>query len=217
MRAKDDKSKKLMNSMRKLGTIDLEILDLAIKRNGTFNENDLENSGLKRLGVGKILDTLASLKDRKLISLNENGSFSITELARNILWNNNIPTWAKILRLLQIKSCREDEIIKILNISEEEMSKDIERLRKNQFVLMAPQRQEEKIIKVYEILAEGIVRIDKTDEEGFENIKFEESKSIEILSMIDKVIKEIQDLGIDKIKKDEIVIKLSDLKTKLEI
>jgi len=217
MRAKDDKSKKLMNSMRKLGTIDLEILDLAIKRNGTFNENDLENSGLKRLGVGKILDTLASLKDRKLISLNENGSFSITELARNILWNNNIPTWAKILRLLQIKSCREDEIIKILNISEEEMSKDIERLRKNQFVLMAPQRQEEKINKVYEILSEGIVRIDKTDVEGFENIKFEESKSIEILSMIDKVIKEIQDLGIDKIKKDEIVIKLSDLKTKLEI
>ena len=217
MRAKDDKSEKLMNSMRKLGTIDLEILDLAIKKNGTFDENDLENSELKRFGVGKILDTLASLKDRKLISLNENGTFSITEFARNILWNNNIPTWAKILRLLQIKSCREDEIIKILTISEEEISKDIERLRKNQFVLMAPQRQEGKIIRVYEILSEGIVRIDKTDAEGFENIKFEESKSIEILSMIDKVIKEIQDLGIDKIKKDEIVIKLSDLKTKLEI
>jgi len=30
--------------MRKLGTIDLEILDLAIKENGTFNENNLENS-----------------------------------------------------------------------------------------------------------------------------------------------------------------------------
>ena len=206
-----------MDSMRKLGTIDLEILNLAIKENGTFDENDLEKSKLKRLGVGKILDTLASLKDRKLISLNENGSFSITELARNILWNNNIPTWAKILRLLQIKSCREDDIIKILRISEEEISKDIERLRKNQFVLMAPQRQEEKINKVYEILSEGIVRIDKTDVEGFENIKFEESKSIEILSVIDKVIKEIQDLEIDKIKKDTIINKLSNLKIKLEI
>ena len=203
--------------MRKLGTIDLEILNLAIKENGTFDENDLEKSKLKRLGVGKILDTLASLKDRKLISLNENGSFSITELAKNILWNNKIPTWAKILRLLQIKSCREDEIIKILTISEEEISKDIERLRKNQFVLMEPQRQEEKIVKVYEILSEGIMRIDKTDVEGFENIKFEESKSIEILSIIDKVIKEIQNLEIDKIKKDTIIIKLSNLKTKLEI
>ena len=46
--------------MRKLGTVDLEILHLAIKENGTFNENNLENSELKRLGVGKILDSLAS-------------------------------------------------------------------------------------------------------------------------------------------------------------
>ena len=61
--------------MRKLGTIDSEILDLAIKENGTFNENNLENSVLKRLGVGRILDALASLKDRKLISLNSDVLF----------------------------------------------------------------------------------------------------------------------------------------------
>ena len=30
--------------MRKLGTVDLEILSLAIKGKGTFNENNLENS-----------------------------------------------------------------------------------------------------------------------------------------------------------------------------
>ena len=30
--------------MRKLGTIDLEVLTLAIKEKGTFNENNLENS-----------------------------------------------------------------------------------------------------------------------------------------------------------------------------
>ena len=71
--------------MGKLGTIDLEILDLAIKGNGTFNENNLENSDLKRLGVGRILDELGSLKERKLISQNIDGSFSITELGRGIL------------------------------------------------------------------------------------------------------------------------------------
>ncbi len=37
--------------MRKLGTIDLEVLTLAIKEKGTFNENNLENSELKRYGV----------------------------------------------------------------------------------------------------------------------------------------------------------------------
>jgi predicted transcriptional regulator len=132
--------------MRKLGTIDLEIF-LAINENGTFNENNLENSELKRLGVGKLLDSLATLKDRKMISLNSDGSFSITELAREILWSNNIPTWARILRLLQIKSCNMEQIQEILKISKEELTIEIEKLRKNQFVLMSPQRLDEKLIR----------------------------------------------------------------------
>ncbi len=134
-----------MQNMRKLGTVDLEILDLAIKEKGVFNENNLENSELKRLGVGRILDALASLKDRKMISLNSDGSFSITELARVILWSDNIPTWAKILRLLQIKSCSMEQIIDILRISKDKLIIDVEKLRKTQFVLMSPQRQKKNL------------------------------------------------------------------------
>lgn len=204
--------------MRKLGTIDLEILHLAVNENGTFNENNLENSKLKRLGVGKILDSLATLKDRKMLSLNKDGSFSITELAREILWSENIPAWAKILRLLQIKSCNIDQIEDILKISRSELSEDIEKLRKNQFVLMSPQRIEEKIIKVYEILPEGIEEIDKTESKGFNNVNFGEIKpEIEIFSIVDEVIKEIQDSQLEEIKKNTIIKKLSKLKSKLEI
>lgn len=204
--------------MRKLGTIDLEILHLAINENGTFNENNLENSDLKRLGVGKLLDSLATLKDRKMISLNSDGSFSITELAREILWSDKIPTWARILRLLQIKSCNMEQIENILKISKEEASAEIEELRKNQFVLMSPQRINEKIIKVYEILPEGIDAIDKTEAEGFENTKFGKVKpKVEILSIIDEIRKEIQDSQLDLPKKDSIIEKLSKLKDRLEI
>jgi hypothetical protein len=204
--------------MRKLGTIDLEILHLAVNENGTFNENNLENSKLKRLGVGKILDSLATLKDRKMLSLNKDGSFSITELAREILWSENIPAWAKILRLLQIKSCNIDQIEDILKISRNKLVEDIEKLRKNQFVLMSPQRIEEKIIKVYEILPEGVEEIDKTESEGFNNVNFGEIKpEIEILSIVDEVIKEIQDSQLEEIKKNMIIKKLSKLKSKLEI
>ena len=158
--------------MRKLGTIDLEILHLAIKENGTFNENNLENSELKRLGVGKILDSLGTLKDRKFISLNDDGSFSITDIAKEILWSNNIPIWAKILRLLQIKSCDLEQITDILRTSKEKLTEEIEKLRQNQLVLMSPQRKEGKIIKVYEILPEGIEEIDKTEIYGFDKIEF---------------------------------------------
>lgn len=204
--------------MRKLGTIDLEILHLAINENGTFNENNLEHSELKRLGVGKLLDSLATLKDRKMISLNTDGSFSITELAREILWSKSIPTWAKILRLLQIKSCNIGQIEDILKISKNEIIEEIEKLRKNQFVLMSPQRIEEKVIKVYEILPEGIIEIDKTETEGFDKTKFGEVKQdIEILSIIELIIKEIQDTQLEQSKKDSIIEKISRLKEKLEI
>ena len=204
--------------MRKLGTIDLEILHLAINENGTFNEKNLENSELKRLGVGKLLDSLATLKDRKMISLNSDGSFSITELAREILWSKNIPIWAKILRLLQIKSCNLEQIGNVLKISKEELSAEIEKLRKNQVVLMSPQRVDEKLIKVYEILPEGIELIDKTETEGFENVKFGEVKpEVEILSIIDEIRKEIQDSQLEQTKKNSISEKLSKLKDRLEI
>ena len=111
--------------MRKLGTIDFEVLQLAMNENGTFDETHLENSKLKRHGVGKILDTLASLKDKKFISMNQNGSFTITDLAKEILWSSKIPTWAKILRLLQIKSCDLQQIIETIDNSEENVFNEL--------------------------------------------------------------------------------------------
>jgi len=204
--------------MRKLGTIDLEILQLAVNQNGTFNETHLENSKLKRHGVGKILDTLASLKDRKFISMNDNGSFTITELAKEILWSSKIPIWAKILRLLQIKSCDLQQIIKTINSSEEKIFNELEQLRKNQLVLMSPQRQDEKLIKVYEILPEGIEVIDKTETQGFENINFGKNEPEgEIIGTIDEIINEIQKLNCSDNEKNNITKKLELLKNKLEI
>ncbi|MBT3685404.1 MAG: hypothetical protein HOG44_00160 [Nitrosopumilus sp.] len=204
--------------MRKLGTVDLEILDLAIKEKGTFNENSLENSELKRHGVGKILDTLASLKDRKFISLNKDGSFSITELAREILWSSNIPAWARVLRLLQIKSCNLNQIVDIIGLSEDKIIVEIEKLRKNEFLLMSPQRQENKLIKVYEILPEGIQEVDKTETEGFDKIKFGELKSNGgILEIIDEIKKDVANSINSDIEKNSIVEKLNNLKSKLEI
>lgn len=204
--------------MRKLGTIDLEILQLAVNQNGTFNETHLENSKLKRHGVGKILDTLASLKDRKFISMNDNGSFTITELAKEILWSSKIPIWAKILRLLQIKSCDLQQIIETINSSEEKIFNELEQLRKNQLVLMSPQRQDEKLIKVYEILPEGIEVIDKTETHGFENINFGKNEPEgEIIGTIDEIINEIQKLSCSDNEKNNITKKLELLKNKLEI
>ena len=201
--------------MTKLGIIDLEILHLGIKGRGSFNEKDIENSELKRLGIGRILDSLASLKDRKLINLNNNGSFSITDLAKHTLWSEQIPTWVKILRVLEIKSCSIEDISDFLKKPEIELIDEIEKLRKSQLILMSPLRQESKIIKMYEILPEGIEKIKKIEEFGFQNDSLEEKKpKIEIFELIDEIIKEISE---PEFNKKNMILKLNEIKEKLKI
>ena len=202
--------------MVKLGTIDLEILHLGIKGNGSFNEKGIENSELKRLGVGRILDALASLKDRKLVNLNSDGSFSITDLAKHTLWDEQIPIWVKILRLLEIKSCDIEAISDFLKKPEIELVDEIEKLRKNHLVLMAPLRQESKIIKMYEILPEGIERIKKIEENGFQKDSLEEKEpKTEIFELIDQIIKEISKDS--EFNKKDVILKLDEIKEKLKI
>ena len=201
--------------MTKLGVIDLEILYLGIKNGKNFNEKDIENSELKRLGVGRILDSLASLKDRKLIDLNKDGSFSITDLARHTLWSEQIPLWVRILRLLEIKAHSLESISDFLKKPESQLFDEIEKLRKNQLVLMSPIRQESKIIKMYEILPEGIEKIKEVEESGFQNNRLDEIKpKTEILGLINEIKNEVNELEFDK--KKDIILKLDSIKEKLE-
>ena len=95
---------------------------------------------------------------------------------------------------------------------------EIEKLRKEQLILMSPQRKDEKLIKMYEILPEGIEQIDKTETEGFNEKKFGESKQrVETTEIINQIIKEIESLEISEKKKENITQQIIKLKNKLEI
>lgn len=203
--------------MTKLGLIDLEILFLGIRNNGAFNEKDLENSELKRLGVGRILDSLASLKDRKLLTLNSDGTFSITELAKYTLWSEQIPIGVKILRLLEIKSFDIEAISNFLRKPEDELVEEIEKLRKKQLVLMSPLRQESKLVKMYEILPEGVEEIKKIEEFGFQNNSEENTSKKEIFELINELVEEFSNESIEDSKKKEIILKLEKIKEKLSL
>lgn len=201
--------------MTKLGLNDLEILFLGIKNNGAFNEKDIENSELKRLGVGRILDSLASLKDRKLLTLNKDGTFSITDLAKHTLWSEQIPSSVKILRLLEIKSFDIETISNFLRKTEDELIEEIEKLRKKQLVLMSPLRQESKLVKMYEILPEGVEEIRKIEEFGFHSNLEENTSRKEIFELIDELIEEINNESVQDNKKKGIILKLEKIKEKI--
>lgn len=153
--------------MGRIGAVDLEILDLAARRGGTINEADMEGSALKRLGVGRILDALASLKDRGMVSLNRDGSFSMTDRAREVLWSDSVPAWARILRLLEIRSCTGSEIRRVLGLTQAQLEGETEGLRKSGMVLMSPQRRDGAVLRYYELLPAGRAGLEKAESEGF--------------------------------------------------
>jgi len=203
--------------MIKLSVNDLEMLYLGIKGNNDFNEIDIEKSDLKKLGTGKIFDLLASLKERKLIDLNKDGSFCVTDLAKETLWTEKIPIGLKILRFLEIKSGNIDEISRILKITEDELNNEIEKLRKMELILMLPIRKESKIIKTYEILQEGIEKIKNAEENGFQfELENVNGSKIEIQKLLDRVIKEISE-KYDKEKNQDIILKLQQIKEKINL
>ena len=198
--------------------MDLQILYLGIKGNGKFDEKDIEQSDLKNLGVGRVLDQLASLKERNLIEMNKDGSFLITSNARHILWDNQIPLGIKILRILEVKPQNIEKIASFLLLSQDQIKPEIEDLRKRQLVLMSPLRNETGIVKMYEILKEGIEEISNARTEGF-RIKPKIGKNqIEILPIIEETIQEVNRLqDISEIRREKIISNLLRIKDKLEI
>ena len=204
--------------MIKLNMVDLQILYLGIKKDGRFDEKGIEQSDLKKLGVGRILDQLASLKDRNLIEMNKDGSFSVTSIARHILWDNQIPLWIKILRILEIKSQDIDKISYYLRLSQDIVQSEIEDLRKRQLVLMSPLRNETGIVKMYEILPDGIEQIKKAQSERIQNKPEMTKPHIEIWSIIEETIDEIKGIqGISEERKDKIISNILQIRDKLEI
>lgn len=172
--------------MTKLGPTELQIIHLGIKKGGVFDESDIESSELKKLGVGRILDILGELRERELIAIDKRG-FLITEKSREFLWGKNIPLDVKLLRLLRIKPYDLDDISKFLILDSTSIEKELDSLRKQGFVLMSPVWRESFLEKTFEILQEGVERLD-----AIESGKIMDLESRSKSDLISELLKEIQ-------------------------
>ena len=198
--------------MTELSLTDLKFIHLGIARNGNFDEQDIANSELVKLGVGRILDQLASLKERNLVGMNKDGSFTITETARNTLWGPRIPVEIKILKILEISPQEIQNIASFLLISEEIIQKAIEELRKNHLVLMATIKNDLGIMKSYEILPEGLEYLEKA-KSGENQFLFDVNSERKNIKIIQNIIEEIKNLDTNSTEtKNKIISDLKELK-----
>lgn len=202
--------------MTNLSATDLKFIHLGIIGNGKFDENDIAKSELSKLGVGRVLDQLASLKERNLLRINDDGTFSITEKARTILWDSKTPLEIKILRALAISPQMAKNIVSILQISEKDIQNMIEKLQKNHLLLMSTIKNEIGIVKSYEILPEGLEYLEKAKSGEIKEL-FALNPQRENIKIIQNVIEEIKKLNeISSDIKDRIIYDLKQVEKNLE-
>lgn len=204
----------MIKQLTKLGPIELEIIHLGIIKNGIFNESDLENSQLKRLGVGKILDILGELRERDLISIDSKG-FSVTQKSQEYLWGSRIPAEIKILRLLRIKPYNLEEIAKFLLIDANLIDKELENLRKRGFVLMSPVWKESILEKTFEVLQDGLEYLENAESGKIINTE-SNSKNIQINELLLDIQRELEASEINPEKKRAIFEKIQKIRNTIE-
>ncbi|ABK78413.1 hypothetical protein CENSYa_1803 [Cenarchaeum symbiosum A] len=150
-------------TLESISPTDLEFLYLGYKNGGSFDERDIEGSELGKLGVGRVLDSIGLLKGRGLLVQNGDNSFGITDAARRLIWDNEMPLWARILRVLSIKPFTQASITEYLGAGKEEVSRQLELLRKNGLVMMSPLRTAAGLERMFEMLPPGLEELEKAD------------------------------------------------------
>jgi len=82
---------------------------------------------------------------------------------------------------------------------------------------MSPLRHETEIVKMYEILPEGIEQISKTQSQGFNKSLEVEKSQIEMESIINETIEEIKGIQeIPNLRKEKLISNLSKVKENLK-
>lgn len=190
----------------KLSFVDLKVLYIGIINGGQLDEATIENSELKKLGTGKTLDLLASLRDRGLIEMSQN-KFVITKKGQETMWDKKTPLWIRILRILEIKPLEIYDIAKYLNESEEDIISDIEQLRKEHLVIITPLKENGRLKKIYEIMQEGKEKILETK---YENNDV--TRKTKLLQIVNEIIYEVNQTTLNEIQKEKIIEKLHKIK-----
>ena len=184
-----------------LGSVDVEFLALGVQ--GSFDETAIGNSGLSRLGTGRILDQLASLLERNLIEA-DGPCFRITPKARSYLWDERTPLWARILRLLEITPLPAADICRYLDKDADGVASGLEDLRRGGLVIMYPVKKGDGLARVYQATEDGVRRLERPLDDTVPPVSAEK--------LISEIIRDVASLNADKPKKDAIVSRLETLR-----
>lgn len=145
--------------MSDLDYIDLEILYQAKNaKNGIIPEN-ISKQDVFTPSIWELAEKFTTLQERKLLSKTEKGSFKVTRAGVNKFWNPESPLWMNLLKLLCIKPFSDTECAMYLQEPIPATQQALEMIRKKGYVMMSPLRKDKKLLKMFEILPEGMQQL----------------------------------------------------------
>ena len=142
--------------------IDLQILYQAKKSKNGISPENISQPDVFTPGIWELADKFATLQERNLLSKNEKGIFQITKAGINTFWDIESPLWMNLLKLLLTKPLSDAECAMYLEEPIPAVQQALEMIREKGYVMMSSLRKEKKLLKMFEILPEGVEQLKTT-------------------------------------------------------
>jgi len=160
--------------------MDLEILYRAKKSKNGISPEAVSQQDVFTPRIWELVDKFASLQEKNLITKNKEGLFVLTKNGINTFWDIESPLWLNLLKLLRVKPVTDTECARYLEEYIPAVQQALEMIRKKGYVMMSQLRKEEKLLKMFEILPEGVEQITKLRKKGMFVVKSGDKLVVEL-------------------------------------
>ena len=160
--------------------MDLEILYQAKKSKNGISPEAVSQQDVFTPGIWELVDKFASLQEKNLLTKNKEGLFVLTKNGINTFWDIESPLWLNLLKLLRVKPLADTECARYLEEYIPAVQQALEMIRKKGYVMMSQLRKEEKLLKMFEILPEGVEQITKLRKKGMFIVKSGDKLVVEL-------------------------------------
>ena len=160
--------------------MDLEILYQAKKSKNGISPEAVSQQDVFTPGIWELVDKFASLQEKILLTKNKEGLFVLTKNGINTFWDIESPLWLNLLKLLHVKPLADTECARYLEEYIPAVQQALEMIRKKGYVMMSQLRKEEKLLKMFEILPEGVEQITKLRKKGMFVVKSGDKLVVEL-------------------------------------
>ncbi len=160
--------------------IDLEILYQAKKSKNGISPENISQPDVFTPGIWELADKFATLQERNLLSKSDEGLFKITKAGINTFWHTESPLWMNLLKLLRIKPLSDKECAMYLEEPIPAVQQALEMIREKGYVMMTQLRKDKKLLKMFEILPEGVEQLKTAGKYNLLNAKLGDKLVVEL-------------------------------------